>query len=338
MSAVNIFLIPFTSFRHVYPAIVTSAAGLFAWWLVLSWVVVIGPATGLSWGPMWDGPAYLGAVSASIAGASILSQGSLSRTGLAKRVSTSLGSAAISGSLAVGLYFLWGAFASSALSADAGDPTLVSLRYKLPAFVFAGLASGVGPAIFRRGEGLVDHLGAGLVAGMAAAAVWHLCSHYTLIWHGHDLFLASAMGAFTWGASFGLLAWGIPTNLYAGWLRVLSPQRFGRRIPVDAPGEGATERFVGHFPRGLDLWVDAGEGVQEIHLSIAVDKNQRYTARGLSQYPTQVKRFLESVDLRYDPRRPAPLETRLQSGDRITMGDGERSCKLEFVMLPREEK
>ncbi|MDP6933151.1 MAG: hypothetical protein QGG40_09555, partial [Myxococcota bacterium] len=126
--------------------------------------------------------------------------------------------------------------------------------------------------------------------------------------------------------------------LYAGWLRLLSQTRFAHRIPVDAPEGGPKERFVGHFPRGLDLFMPAQEGVLEMHLSVAVDQEQRYSARGLTLAPTVVQRFLEKVDIRYDPRRPAPLQTRLRSGDRIVLGEGPNQGIVEFVMLPREEQ
>ena len=76
----------------------------------------------------------------------------------------------------------------------------------------------------------------------------------------------------------------------------------------------------------------------EMHLSVAVDDQHRYFARGLSLAPTTVRRFLERVDLSYDPSRPAPLETRLSSGDRIMLGNGARVAELEFLMLPREER
>ena len=33
---------------------------------------------------------------------------------------------------------------------------------------------------------------------------------------------------------FGLGSWSIPDDLYAGWLRILSAQRFGHRVPIDA--------------------------------------------------------------------------------------------------------
>jgi hypothetical protein len=74
----------------------------------------------------------------------------------------------------------------------------------------------------------------------------------------------------------------------------------------------------------------------EMHLSVAVDEKQRYSARGLSLQPTRVQRFLERINLQYDPRRPAPLQTRLSSGDRIELGDS--GTELEFVMLPKEEQ
>ena len=101
---------------------------------------------------------------------------------------------------------------------------------------------------------------------------------------------------------------------------------------------------MGHFPRGLDLFVPIDDAfplesqVQELHLSLAVDSEQRYVARGLHLVPTIVRRFLERVDLRYDATRPAPLETRITSGDRIVLGQGREATELEFLMLPREER
>ena len=61
----------------------------------------------------------------------------------------------------------------------------------------------------------------------------------------------------------------------------------------------------------------------EVHLSVAVDKDRAYRARGLSLQPTRVRRFLERVDLRYDPQRPAPLETRLSGGGRPAREEAE---------------
>ncbi len=326
----NIFLIPYTWFRHCHVALVTSGAALLAWWAVLSWFVLLGP----SWGADWDGAVLLGAISAATAGASLLSECALKRLsplGMLARVS---GAAALALLLSVGGCWLWRALLGT--GPDAGDPSLVSLRYELGAFLFAGLGCGLGALAARRGRGWLNHLLSGLATALAAAAVWHICS-YTEIVRGSDLYLASGLMSLTWGAGFGLLSWGIPDSLYAGWIRVLSPSRFARRIPIDAPDGSPKERFVGQWVRGLDLWLPREEGVQELHLSVAVDDKQRYAARGLSLYPTRVRRFLEKIDLRYDPRRPAPLKTRLSSGDRIELGDGRRRCVVEFLMLPREE-
>ena len=90
--------------------------------------------------------------------------------------------------------------------------------------------------------------------------------------------------------------------------------------------------------RCLDVWLNAEGQVMELHLSVAVDGEQHYKARGLTLQPTVVRRFLERIDLRYDPRRPAPLETRLSSGDRVVLGQGDQATTLEFIMLPREER
>ena len=328
----NIFLIPYSWIRHIHVALVTSSAALLAWWAVLSWFVLLGPA----WSAEWDGPVLLSAVSGATAGASMLSEGSLRRAPPLKLFGKTLGAAALAVLLTVGGTWLWGSIMLGD-HPDGGDPTLVSLRYELGAFLAAGFGCAVGPLAARKGEGWLNHLLAGAATALAAAAVWHICS-YTEIIRGNDLFLASGLMSLTWGGVYGLLAWGIPDRLYAGWVRILSPTRFARRIPIDAPDGTPKERFIGRWVRGLDLWVPHQEGAQELHISVAVDSKQRYAARGLSLYPTRILRFLEKIDLRYDPRRPAPLKTRLYSGDRIEIGDGESQCVVEFIMLPREER
>ena len=45
----------------------------------------------------------------------------------------------------------------------------------------------------------------------------------------------------------------------------------------------------------------------------------------------------ETINLAYDPRRPAPLETGLKMGDRILMGEGQQYSEVEFILLPKEE-
>lgn len=338
---VNIFLIPYTLARHASMALWCGVVGLISWWLVLTAIVQLG----WDWRPGWDGPLLLSTVSAGIAMASILGEANLLRRKVWGRVWRT----ALSGALAFGLslfwYWLWNVFSlrlffsASELSADAMDPSLVSLTFRFGAFAAAGLGCGLACGAVRGGRGLMTHGAAGLASGLAGGIAWHLLgANLRFGLSTGDLYLAGAGMGLVWGVSFGLLAWGIPDTLYAGWIRVLSDYRHSLRIPVDGDDGKARERYVGHFPRGLDLYLPMEEGVMELHVSVAVSKDRTYKARGLSLQPTLVRRFLERVDLRYDPRRPAPLETRLTSGDRIVLGEGDHSAELEFIMLPREEQ
>ncbi|MCB9792176.1 MAG: hypothetical protein H6741_05570 [Alphaproteobacteria bacterium] len=335
----NIFLVPYTWWRHLQVAALTSGTALMAWWLLLGWIVWQGPF----WPIEFDGAIYMGVVGGSVGATSVLAEGSLKRQPIWKRFGRTALAGAISGGFSFTWYWVWTfitvkiLFPSSA-EIDYGDPSLVSLRYKVGAFAMLGLCTAIGPAVVRQGEALLSHLAAGLAAGFSAAVVWHALGYspYEIV---GDLYMAGGMAALTFGAVFGLLAWGIPDELYAGWLRVLSDSRFGYRIPIDHLDRRPAERFVGHFPRGLDLWLPAEDAVKELHLSIVVDEKQRYAARGLSLDPTLVQRFLERVDIRYDATRPAPLETAITSGDRITLGDPKgASATVEFIMLPREER
>lgn len=331
----NIFLLPYTWARHFAMALWCGAAGLFAWWLALSWVVLVGPA----WPPERDGPILMCTVAVMVAGASLLGEGNLDRLPMWKRLSRTLLGMAITGGLTFLWYWGWHAIAIKVLffgdlAKDAEDASLVSLRYRLGAFVMGGFATALGPMIVRKAEGWLVHLMAGIASGLAAAAAWYAMNQA----FQRDLYLAGLAMGLAWGATFGLLAWPIPDRLYAGWIRVLTGGRAGRRIPIDAKDGSPRERFVGHFPRGLDLFLPLDEGVLELHLSVTVDGENRYRARGLTLQPTLVRRFLERVDLRYDPRRPAPLETRLSSGDRMILGQGDQSAEVEFIMLPKEEQ
>jgi hypothetical protein len=361
----NIFLVPYAPMRHLVVGLYCAGAGLLAWWLLMLALDVAGPA----WAPAMDGGVFLGGLGASVAGASVLAEHSLRRSPVWKRLSFTLLATGIS--LVLGLAGLWlwdrvfapillaplvrfamaglGLFRAGAdadvsgqqLSAlidaidpDIADPTLVSLRYRLGAFVCVGIGSSLGPLAARLGRGVLYHLTAGLLGSLLAAAVWYLLGDTEFI---TSLYWAGAGCAFTWGLVFGVFAWPLPDDLYAGWLRVLSADRFGRRIPIDEPGGKLKERFVGFFPRGLDLYLPQGT-VMEMHVSVAVDSRHRYFARGLSLAPTRVRRFLESIQLAYDPTRSAPLETRLSSGDRIALGGQNGTAELEFLMLPREER
>jgi hypothetical protein len=336
----NIFLLPYTWARHLAMGLWCGGAGLLAWWSVLTLVVWFNA----DWPPNWDGPVLMCAIAGAVSVASILGESLLRRLPIWK-VATMVG---IASAVSVGFTLLWvslwvhllapvvfGALAGGAHAEDAGDPTLVSLTYRLGAFAMGGLSSGTAALVVRRFVEPVSHLFGGVASGLLGGLVWYiLCTSGAFY---QDLYIAGAGLGLTWGLCFGLLTWSIPDDLYAGWVRVMTGGRYGRRIPIDALDGGPKERFVGHFPRGLDLFLPVEEGVLEMHLSVTVDAKRRFTARGLSLYPIQVLRFLERVDLRYDPRRPAPLETELSSGDRIRIGDGTVESELEFLLLPREE-
>lgn len=334
----NIFLIPYTWFRHISVALICAGAGLLAWWFVLTLTVVQ-----TFWTPMWDGPMYLATLAACVGGASTLAEGSLRRDPVFRRAFKTAASAGISGVFALAGYWSWHLIGGRLIfgdagDADLGDPTLVSLRYRLAAFVVVGMQAGIGPLVFRRLAGFFDHIGAGLAGGLAAGATWYVVGYAPSGLFYSDLYVASAMGAMMFGGVFGLFAWGIPDSLYAGWLRVVSETRHGRRIPVDSHDGSPRERFIGHFPRGLDLFLPAEDGVLELHASVMVNRKREYRGRGLTLKPTVVRRFLERIDLRYDARRPAPLETKLSSGDRMILGPPGDPTVVEFIMLPREER
>ena len=338
----NIFLLPYTWMRHLSMAFWCAAAGLAAWWGVLTLVVVVN----VDWPPTWDGPVLMTSISMAVCVASVLGEANLRRLTLWRRGLRVLFAAAISGLVTLVYYFVWHALVGVILDGemllDSQDPSLVSLTFRVGAFAMGGLGCGTGALVVRRFREPISHLSGGLAAGLFAGCAWFLTglpSEDAVLGFTpqRDLFFAGAVLGTTWGFLYGLLAWSIPDELYVGWLRVLTPRRFGRRVPVDPPDRTAKERFVGHFPRGLDLFLPVEDGVQELHFSVTVDDKQRYTARGLSQQPTMVKRLLQSVDLRYDPRRPTPVETSLSSGDRIVLGQGEQRAELEFILLPKEE-
>jgi len=286
-----------------------------------------------------DGVLLLGVMAGTISFASIAGEAALRRRSVFQSSWRIIVATALTVGLAMVGYWLWEQVFnrlpySDQAALDAVDPTLVSLRYRIGVFFFGGLASGLGPLILRKGAGWINHLAGGAAAGMMGGVTWHWLNFQN---HGSDLFWAGAAMGLVWGFFHGLLVWGVPDELYAGWIRVLSWNRYGRRIPVDALDGAANERFVGHFTRGLDMFLAADDGVAEMHVSIAVDENQKYAVRGLSLAPTRVRRFLEQIELRYDARRPAPLETQLKSGDYIEMGEGQNKAAVEFIMLPKEE-
>jgi hypothetical protein len=365
----NIYLIPYTWARHAAVSLVVAGAAVVAWWAVLAWIVVVGPVL-WRWGFLWpqgfEGAFYLCAVSTAIAFTSLYAEGSLRRRALHWRwlFASISGFIAFLCTLTGYLVVVYGTslFVTERMAPVVDDSSLVTLRYRIAAWVLAGLSSGAGPWLTRLLQvilsnrwdlgidvgwrkqpigalrflgDMVYHLGGGTVGGLLGAATWHSIGFYQQIFPG-DLYLAAVAGPSVWGLMHGLLCWGIPDDLYAGWVRVLSFERYGVRIPLDS-SLGTIERFVGHFPRGLDLYLPVEQGVAELHTSFLAHDHQRYSVRGLSIQPTIVRRFLEKIDLRYDQRRPAPFETDLRMEDRIRLGD-QGQTQVEFLLLPREEQ
>lgn len=366
----NIYLIPYTGMRHVVMGILLAAIGLCAWWWVLFLQVEVFSFLYLRFGMVWsqalDGFLYIGTLVASVTSGSLLAESSLRRRPIRWRIFYALLATAIA---LVLLLLNWGMmrlvmplFTSSAIDELIADRSLVTLRFRLGVWLSAGFSSGVGAflarwlhnAVTRRWNrggrddtgppieqswlefflALFAHVGGGLAAGAFAATTWHVLGYYGAI--QGDLYRASALAATVFGGIYGLLVWPIPEDLYAGWIRVLSYERYGLRIPVPHADGKPAERFIGHFPRGLDLYLPADRAVAELHTSF-VRTGDKYTVRGLSIEPTVVKRPLERIDLRYDPRRPAPLETTLRMEDRILLG-AKAETEIEFLMLPKEEQ
>ncbi|MCO4747506.1 MAG: hypothetical protein KC912_22085 [Proteobacteria bacterium] len=337
----NIYLVPHNWARHVAVGLVVGGAGLLAWWSFLGVTLVMGPSLfelGLLWTHGAEGWLLLSWAATVIGGASVAAEMGLRRAPPLKRIGLPILGALASflfAQLCMGMAScIMGLVVSEMMAPLREDGSLVTLRYTLALWMGAGMASALGPLAVRRFAGWTTHVGAGLICGSLAAAVWHWTSYYFF----HDLYLSGALAMLTWGVLHGLFAWPIPSELYAGWVRVLSDRRFGYRVPVDSPGAPSSERFVGHFPRGLDLFLPVEDGIAELHVSFVKGHDGRYTVRGLSQWPTTVHRFLESIDLRYDPRHPSPLETELSSGDTVTLSDSVHSTLVEFVMLPKEER
>jgi hypothetical protein len=367
--ALNIYLIPYTGVRHWMMATTLGAVGLISWWVTLFLELEVRPYLlwhlGVAWSQPMDGILYVGSLCMAVAAWTLLAEGSLRRRALGWRYLYATLSAGLSFGI---LLAMWGLLALvlrilSSQDEALTDPSLVTLRYRLGVWLAAGFAAGLGPFLTRRlhatvttrwtwggrdptgvpiplswpgwAMGLFSHVGGGLVAGGFAALAWHVPGYYSEL--GGDLYVSAALAAFTFAAMHGLLVWPIPDDLYAGWIRVLSYERYGLRIPVPHPDGTPAERFVGHFPRGLDLYLPAEVGVAELHVSFVKGADERYTVRGLSIAPTVVKRFLERIDLRYDPRRPAPLETTLGMEDRILLGE-KGETEIEFLMLPKEER
>jgi hypothetical protein len=165
---------------------------------------------------------------------------------------------------------------------------------------------------------------AGLAAGLTGGLGWYL-SGLAL----GDRFFAAAGGAWLVGAAVGGLTWAVPERHFVGWMRVRAGARPGWRVHLDPRDPARSERFVGHFARGMDVFLPEAEGVAELHVSLLAPGDGVWTARGLSQRRVTVNRPLERVELAYDPALPAPLETPLRTDDLVRVGD---DVELELVV------
>ncbi len=365
----NIYLIPHNFSRHVVLSFYLGGAAVVSWWIVLAAFILGGPTMwrlGYYWPQWFEGWTFMVALTCTVSFMSVFAEGSLRRRKLQYRIGyAGFGAFIAFACLATGLAlygFIKPRMAGDAMRPILEDGSLVTLRFRLIPWMFMGFAAGFGPWVARGLQRVVSrrfgwgvdgaaaavvptwagvaldffhHLGGSVAAALLAASVWHTVGYYDDI--GGDLYLATALAAFTFGAAYGMVVWGVPADLYAGWLRVLSAERYGLRIPIPSVEGTAAERFVGHFPRGLDLYLPADQGVAELHLSVVVDSDYRYAVRGLSVANTVIKRPLERIDLRYDPLRPAPLETELSMEDRVLLGENGDTV-VEFILLPKEER
>jgi hypothetical protein len=346
----NINMMPYHWSRHLTIGLATGAATLVWWWVFLTLDVMAMPKIHLLLRQQFEGAWLLAGVAGAATFVSLYGESTLRREAIHWRVIWSVPAAFVAWLLTmiwVGLFefitdlmhvkevFGWETLA--------GDYGLVSIRYRLACWLGAGFIAGLCPLAVRvartrkLGLYILDHLAGGMTAGLVGAAIWQFFSYYGLPLIGipTDLYYAAGFACLAFGLVHGLLCWGVPDSLYRGWIRVLSSYRFGYRVPIEKP-EGMTgERFIGHYPRGLDINLPVEKGVAELHISIAATGDE-YAMRGLSQQPTNVKRFLESVDLRYDPKRPAPLETDLSQEDVITLGTGAAKTEVEFLLLPKD--
>lgn len=346
----NINMMPYHWSRHLTVALATAAATLLWWWVFLTFDVVLMPKAHMLVRQQFEGAWLLSGMAAAATFVSLYGESTLRREAIHWRLIWSLPAAFVAWLLTmiwVGLFELMTDFMHSSeffgWETLAGDYGLVSIRYRLACWLGAGFVAGLCPVLVRVGRTrklgiyLVEHLLGGVTAGLVGAAIWQFFSYYGLAWLGipTDLYYSTAFAALAFGFVHGLLCWGVPDSLYRGWIRVLTAYRYGYRVPIEKPAQGTGERFIGHYPRGLDINLPVEKGVAELHISIAATDSE-YALRGLSQQPTNVKRFLESVDLRYDPRRPAPLETDLSQEDVITMGTGAAKTEIEFLLLPKD--
>jgi hypothetical protein len=329
--------------RHLWLSAATGGAAALGWWVALYIVQTLAVPS------FWVGPLWLALVVGSSVGAALIADAvGTGREPVRAALWVALCGPAAAGTVAVGTAVSVALVDLVARGTVLDQDGLVSLRGQLLAFVTAGSAAGCWlgagrllPRLARRWWPdlevaddapwpirLAEHVAAGAVAGGAWAAVWFAFGVYGGL--GGDLFAGAALGSTIFGLLLGLLAGNAPRRAWAPWLRVRRGARAGTRVPLVDEAGRPLERFVGHFPRGLDLFLPFETGAAEVHVSVTVDALGDVVVRGHSVAPTVLKRFLETVDLAYDPRAPAPVEAVIAPGEIVRVGDVE----LEVLYLP----
>jgi hypothetical protein len=345
-------LVPWTMVRWLVLPLSLGAAAVVAWWAAGLWLVhTQGQAGPQGLTPDQVQVRVLAGLAAVISAGSVVVEGRIGRSPVGRRVWAGLLAALVAGlaGWALGSLVMW-------VQRAAGMPEVtLALRWRLGPWLAAGLAVGWGGLAVRVGRQGVDRLQARWdlplltpppVVDEGAAATWAIhvigapaaAGAGAVVWYAlgelwHDLFLASAAGAWTFGAVWGALGSGWPERLVQAWVSVAAGARPGWRVPLDASDPVLSERFIGSFPAGLDLHLPESDGVAELHLSVRAIAGGGLAARGLSVRPVRLARRLERVDLRYDPTLPAPFETPVGHEDRIRLGE---RAEIEVVVLSRE--
>ena len=341
----NVFLIPYNWTRHIQMGLWCGVVGTFFWMAWMSSLLLFG----LSVSPVLDGFTIVFLLALTGALGIRTGEAGLLRWTLRRRILSIALTTAFTFAWALLIYWLWSLIALGLFDELGRDPHVAALRYRLGDFMAAGLicslshissvrwssrAEMVSKESLKRVVGIA--LLAGLFASVTASAGWSLANY----WISQHYYWSGLMMFALFGFAWGLGLWTVPDELYTGWIRVLSRDRFGHRVPVDADKSVFKERFVGSYVNGLDLHLpyttsSGSEGVQQLHISVLRDPQNQYYVRGLAQEHTKMQRFLEWALLSYNPSSPVPKEIRLSNGDRLELGP---QTEVEFVVIPREER
>lgn len=329
----NIFLIPYTWSRHLQFGIWSALCSLIAWWFYL----LVLTQGGMVWSSGWDAFVTNALLCTSVVFANIWGEGALRRWSMRRRLWKLALGVGISMGITLLVTWSWAGLSLMFLEDIGSVHHVVALKYRWGNFMGTGVAVAIGVMSTEKWRGqpktfVLNYLLGGLFAGLTAGALWSISAYYwvqNLYWAGAILFVS-------FGFSFGWATRSIPDDLYVGWIRVLSGNRFGHRIPIDAKEKLPKERFVGAYPNGLDLFFPVESFVQPLHASVVHNPTKNtYTLRGLTQYHLKMVRMLEWAKLNYDPQSPVPMEVNLSNEDRVELGE---NVQVEFLILPREER